>query len=276
MEGGFPALAGIGPYNYPPYDLEAKSGVWRDSTMVEEVVQVKLHLGPGRIVLEPIGVGKRPPALTLEDFWPEYVPNMNDTLTMVSFSGDPTPIRELVKISQCQALIDGTWRCEVLVGLIGSEVYSRGIIFVSTPSGPKVIGRGDGAGWNNRPAPFNDSCGSAGVYFEKINGLLEALGIRVAVEFFDGEIPSGIALGQNYPNPFNPTTTIRFAVPELGPVKLVVSDMLGWQVVVLVDGVRAVGTHEAVFDGSGLPSGTYLYRLDTLRGVEARRMVLMR
>ena len=91
-----------------------------------------------------------------------------------------------------------------------------------------------------------------------------------------GEIPSGVTLLGNYPNPFNLQTTISFLVPETAHMRLVVYDMLGRQVVVLVDGVRAVGTHEAVFDGSGLPSGIYLYRLETLRGVEARRMVLMR
>ena len=54
-----------------------------------------------------------------------------------------------------------------------------------------------------------------------------------------------------------------------------VYDVLGRQVRVLVEGVRAAGTHEVVFDGSRLPSGTYLVRLETPQGrfVETMHLV---
>jgi len=80
----------------------------------------------------------------------------------------------------------------------------------------------------------------------------------------------------SYPNPFNPATTIRFSLPEPAQVRLVVFDVLGRQVRVLLDGTREAGAHEVVFDADGLPSGTYLYRLETMRGSFVRTMLLAR
>ncbi len=90
------------------------------------------------------------------------------------------------------------------------------------------------------------------------------------------EAPESFALKQNYPNPFNPSTTIQFDLPEASQVKLVVYDVLGRQVRVLVDGTREAGTHEAIFDASGLPSGTYVYRIEAGPYAETHTMLLMK
>ncbi|MCH8959770.1 MAG: T9SS type A sorting domain-containing protein, partial [Bacteroidetes bacterium] len=90
------------------------------------------------------------------------------------------------------------------------------------------------------------------------------------------EIPEGYVLEPNYPNPFNPTTTIRFSVPEASPVRLVVYDVLGRQVRVLVDGTVSAGMHEVVFEAGDLPSGTYLYRLETPQGSFVKMMQLVK
>ena len=88
------------------------------------------------------------------------------------------------------------------------------------------------------------------------------------------EPPRSVELSGNYPNPFNPRTTIRYALPEAAPVRLAVYDLAGREVALLTDGVRRAARHEARFDGSGLPSGLYLYRLEALGRVLVRRMVL--
>ena len=90
------------------------------------------------------------------------------------------------------------------------------------------------------------------------------------------EVPAPFVLDQNYPNPFNPTTMIRYAVPEPGPVRLDVFDVLGRQVAVLVDGVVPAGTHAATFEAGHLPSGLYLYRLQAGSRIETRTMMLVR
>jgi hypothetical protein len=88
--------------------------------------------------------------------------------------------------------------------------------------------------------------------------------------------PSEFDLLNNYPNPFNPRTTIRYALPEKAHVKLDVFNMLGQSVAVLVDSEQGPGYHSAVFEGSGLASGVYIYRLSVNAFVETKRLLLLR
>jgi len=77
----------------------------------------------------------------------------------------------------------------------------------------------------------------------------------------NGNVPSTFRLEQNYPNPFNPSTTIRFSLFSADVVRLEVFDLLGRKVATLVNGKLVAGDHRAVFDATGLSSGTYVYML---------------
>ena len=90
------------------------------------------------------------------------------------------------------------------------------------------------------------------------------------------EVPAAFVLERNYPNPFNPQTTIRYGLPEVSYVTLVVYDVLGRQVRVLVDGVREAGTHEVIVEAGALPSGVYLYRLTAGSISQTKRMNLLK
>jgi hypothetical protein len=90
------------------------------------------------------------------------------------------------------------------------------------------------------------------------------------------ETPMTAHLAGNHPNPFNPGTTIAFVLAETGPVRLEVYNLEGARVATLVDGLRSAGSHELVFDGTGLPSGVYYYRLETAGQVSTRAMTLIR
>lgn len=92
----------------------------------------------------------------------------------------------------------------------------------------------------------------------------------------EAPLPTEFALKPNYPNPFNPQTTIAFDLPVRAEVKLAIYDLLGREVRVLVEGVREAGVHEVVFEANQLPSGTYLYRLETLAGSFVQRMLLVK
>ncbi len=76
-------------------------------------------------------------------------------------------------------------------------------------------------------------------------------------------LPTVYALDQNYPNPFRDATEIRFALPEAGPVSLVVYDVMGREVVRLAEETMTAGFHCVKWDASSLSSGVYLYRLKT-------------
>ncbi|KPL07294.1 hypothetical protein AMJ86_04795, partial [bacterium SM23_57] len=74
-------------------------------------------------------------------------------------------------------------------------------------------------------------------------------------------IPEEFALHQNYPNPFNPETTIPFDLPQAGRVTLQVFNIIGQQVAVVVDRPLPARFHHVSWNGSGLSSGVYFYRI---------------
>ena len=89
-------------------------------------------------------------------------------------------------------------------------------------------------------------------------------------------IPGEFSLSQNYPNPFNPTTVITYGLPQTAHVNLAVFNMLGQQVALLDNGERTAGYHDVVFDGNGLASGVYVYRIQAGDFVQTRKLVLMK
>jgi hypothetical protein len=89
-------------------------------------------------------------------------------------------------------------------------------------------------------------------------------------------VEGGYVLEQNYPNPFNPLTSISYALPEDTFVRLRVLDTYGRQVRSLVNAVKLAGAHTVEFDGSDLPSGTYIYTLEAGDKRITRTMTLMK
>ena len=87
----------------------------------------------------------------------------------------------------------------------------------------------------------------------------------------------GFELEQNYPNPFNPSTKIQYSVPNVSNVKLEVFNNLGQKVSTLVNSEVTSGKHTAEFDGSGLTSGVYFYKLSVNgSSVQTRKMLLLK
>ncbi len=89
-------------------------------------------------------------------------------------------------------------------------------------------------------------------------------------------IPVHFTLDQNYPNPFNPSTKIKFDIPRSSFVKLTVHDILGREAAKLVNEDLSAGSYEYEFDGTGLNSGVYFYRIEAGEYMETRRMVLLK
>lgn len=81
-------------------------------------------------------------------------------------------------------------------------------------------------------------------------------------------------LEQNYPNPFNPRTVIRYNLVDDVPVRLEVFDILGRKIQTLVDEDQIPGAYEIPFDGTGLSSGIYVYRLIAGDYIRSNKMIL--
>ena len=96
-------------------------------------------------------------------------------------------------------------------------------------------------------------------------------------------LPAQFSLGQNYPNPFNPTTRIPFSLPRASVVELVIYDLLGREIITLVNGNLNAGQYSIVWhgrNGRGVPvaSGIYFYTLvaDHKSRLMTRRMTLLK
>jgi len=84
------------------------------------------------------------------------------------------------------------------------------------------------------------------------------------------------ALSQNYPNPFNPSTTIYYQLITGGKVSLKVYDILGKEVITLVDKEQESGKYQVTFDGSKLSSGVYICRITAGEFVKSIKMNLIK
>lgn len=101
-------------------------------------------------------------------------------------------------------------------------------------------------------------------------------GITGVKEDGPAALPLSFSLSQNYPNPFNPLTQIEYGLPMASRVTLRVFNLLGQEIVKLVDEEKLAGTHIVAFDASMLPSGVYIYQLSAGQYLETKRMMLLK
>ena len=87
-------------------------------------------------------------------------------------------------------------------------------------------------------------------------------------------IPANFALHQNYPNPFNPTTTINYSIAQTRFVKISIYDMLGREIIKLVNEEKIPGNYEVKFNGSNLANGIYFYRLSVGNFTQTKKLIL--
>jgi hypothetical protein len=83
-------------------------------------------------------------------------------------------------------------------------------------------------------------------------------------------------LHQNYPNPFNPKTIIKYDLPQQTKVLLKIYDILGNEVITLVNETKPSGQYEVEFDGTNLSSGVYFYRIEAGEFIETKKLILLR
>lgn len=170
---------------------------------------------------------------------------------------------------------------------VGEIEYKNNIVYALANSGGEIYKSTDmGNVWRTYKTISNATpwrikftnentgyiCGFDGLLIKTTNGGFDPIGI----EPISAEIPNKFLLHQNYPNPFNPATIIKFDLPKAGLVSLKIYNLLGQQVSELVNQNLNAGVYEYNFDGAGLPSGVYFYRLETGGVIETKRMMLIK
>jgi hypothetical protein len=145
-------------------------------------------------------------------------------------------------------------------GIVASNVMINALV----ASGTNVFAGTVSDPWSNY------SVLNGGVYRRPMSEIVAGVGIS------RGEVPALFRLDQNFPNPFNPSTTVRYALPVRSHVTLSVFNPLGQRVATLLNESQEPGNHEVRFDGTGLASGVYFYRIQAGDFVQTKRLLLIR
>ncbi len=117
--------------------------------------------------------------------------------------------------------------------------------------------------------------------YVQANGILytKTGGVTSVEEMKDIPVPADFTLYQNYPNPFNPETKIRYSIPAGSESKLVnlkIFDLLGNEIITLLNQTQSHGTYEVTFDAGNFSSGVYFYQLKAGKYEESKKMILLR
>lgn len=195
------------------------------------------------------------------DFNPEFITQMQGTY----IAGTNIKVRFLFRTKT------GPYKMDLMVN---NKVHSTKVISnVNTNSIDWII-----------PEVNSDSCQFRIIYYSNstLRTLSNLFSIHTPVNINENNIVFDYNLFQNYPNPFNPSSKIKYSIKEESLVKLIIYNSLGEVVKYFVESLKAPGIYEEVFDGSGLTSGIYLYKLEakSIEGkpnfVDSKKMIFIK
>ena len=136
-----------------------------------------------------------------------------------------------------------------------------------------------GSGTSNAPHnySFTDAALASGSYAYRLKQIDNSGAFKYSQEAQIAIVtPEVFALNQNYPNPFNPTTVISYQLPISGYVSLKVCDMLGREVMTLVNEVKSAGHYSINFNASAFSSGIYFYRITAGTFTQTKQMMFIK
>jgi hypothetical protein len=166
------------------------------------------------------------------------------------------------------------WTTATEVSNYGFEVEKR-----IDNSGWDSIGFVDGSGNSSSPKKyyFEDKNLTGGTYFQYRLKQIDTDGTYEYSQLVEVLIvPSEYELFQNYPNPFNPITVISWQSPVGSQSTLKVYDILGTEIVTLVDEFKPAGNYKIEFNADNLPTGVYFYQLKAGGYVSMKKMILLK
>jgi len=203
---------------------------------------------------------------------------------IVGVQGDlvtaPTIVRKSVSDSIWRSLSTGIPYGGTLLGV---SAPSDNIIYVCGSNGMMYKSMDGGDSWKASLVPtkrllssvyfYNEdrgfAVGDSGSIFFTSNG-------ATSVNESGNSLPLEFTLLQNYPNPFNPSTTFEFVLPLASEASLKVFNVLGQEIVTILDDYLAAGTHKVQWNAQAFTSGIYFYRLQAREVSLIKKMVLIK
>lgn len=168
----------------------------------------------------------------------------------------------------------GSNRIKFVNSVTGFVTYNDGRVFKTTDAGNT---------WQDINAPRAGSLFAHTFINEKKGWIFGWPGVIIKYDVNSVGIEETYELNQpdyflsvNYPNPFNPETKIIYSVPFRTAVSIKVFDVTGREIRILVSEVQEAGEHKITFDGTGLPSGVYFYRIIAGNYIKTNKMVLLK
>lgn len=138
----------------------------------------------------------------------------------------------------------------------------------------------EGYEFNTSPAIGSDGTLYIGTHLRStfLNHIRNLIAVKDSVTSVEGDVEKyySYILSQNYPNPFNPITIISYSIKQEGLVILKVYNILGKEVATLVNENKRSGTYEVNFNASNLPSGIYIYKLQSGIFSDVKKMLLIK
>lgn len=170
-----------------------------------------------------------------------------------------------------------TWITEVEINNSGFEIERR--LQKARAEWTKIsFVPGNGTTQEQRTYVFEDKKLQTGIYNYRLkqidyNSGFEYYGLNNDVTI---SAPKDFSVWQNYPNPSNPRSKIDYEIPENGKVTIKLYNLIGQEVVTLVNEVKEAGYYTAEFDGSNFASGVYFYRMISGKFTDIKKMILVK
>jgi hypothetical protein len=281
--------ASEGAFSYQKFAATPNSNVtWADGDEVE-LFSISVSAGAGPVLMEV----RNPADAGANGDW--YVEIGGEDLTNHSspFYAQSTELPLPVSLTSFTGKIAQNGTGVVLQWATATEVNNYGYTVQRKQEGEPVFTDLPGAfvaghGTTLEPQSYtflDNSALPAGRYVyrlrqQDLNGAVQysqSIMMTIALTDVAEVAPREFQLLQNYPNPFNPSTRLKFSVPQAGPATMTIFNVLGEAVQVLFEDVAEAGRYYVLpFDGAGLASGAYFYRLVTQQKTDVRKMLLVR
>lgn len=137
----------------------------------------------------------------------------------------------------------------------------------------------NGHGNSNSPKEYSfedNSYSKSGSYYYRLKQLDVDGGFSFSntISVVIDQVPNNFELYQNYPNPFNPTTIIKYTITEESFVTVKVYNIVGSEIMTLVNEKLGAGSYECSFNASSLSSGAYIYKIQAGNFSATKKMIL--